>query len=77
MYKTVYDLNREELNELKDSMFWADDTDEEILNGINYYWEIPDEVIYNHYNGISFVDALDISYYLITLKEEIEKEKGK
>lgn len=56
MYKTVYDLNREELNELKDSMFWADDTDEEILNGINYYWEIPDEVIYNHYNGISFVD---------------------
>lgn len=56
MYKTVYDLNREELNELKDSMFWADDADEEILNGINYYWEIPDEVIYNHYNGISFVD---------------------
>ena len=56
MYKTVYDLNREELNELKDSMFWADDADEEILNVINYYWEIPDEVIYNHYNGISFVD---------------------
>ena len=26
---------------------------------------------------LSFVDALDISYYLITLKEEIEKEKGK
>lgn len=56
MYKTVYDLNREELNELKDSMFLADDADEEILNSINYYWEIPDEVIYNHYNGISFVD---------------------
>lgn len=56
MYKTVYDLNKEELNELKDSMFWADDVDEEILNGINYYWEIPDEVIYNYYNGISFVD---------------------
>ena len=50
MYKTVYDLNKEELNELKDSMFWADDVDEEILNGINYYWEIPDEVIYNYYN---------------------------
>lgn len=56
MYKTVYDLDKEELNELKDSMFWADDVDEEILNGINYYWEIPDEVIYNYYNGISFVD---------------------
>ena len=26
---------------------------------------------------LSFVDALDISYYLITLKEEIKKEKGK
>ena len=28
-------------------------------------------------NELSFIDALDISYYLITLKEEIEKEKGK
>lgn len=26
---------------------------------------------------LSFIDALDISHYLITLKEEIEKEKGK
>lgn len=26
---------------------------------------------------LSFIDALDISSYLITLSEEIEKEKGK
>lgn len=26
---------------------------------------------------LSFIDALDISHYLIILKEEIEKEKGK
>lgn len=26
---------------------------------------------------LSFIDALDISSYLVTLSEEIEKEKGK
>ena len=28
-------------------------------------------------NNLSFNDALDICYYLNTLKDEIEKEKGK
>lgn len=28
-------------------------------------------------NELSFIDALDISSYLVTLSEEIEKEKGK
>lgn len=26
---------------------------------------------------LSFIDSLDICYYLIALKDEIEKEKGK
>ena len=57
MYKTVYDLNREQINELKNCIFWqALDEDEEILEGINYSWEIPDDVVFNHYSGICFTD---------------------
>ena len=57
MYKTVYDLNREQINELKDCIFWsALDEDEGILKGINYPWEIPDDVVFYHYSGICFTD---------------------
>lgn len=66
--KTVYDLSRDELNELKDSYFYQLlDNDDEVLfpvkNGnkkdienINCPEEIPDSVIFEHYDGISFVD---------------------
>ena len=56
MYRTVYDLNRAEIEELKDAYFWSDESDEEILGDISAPWEIPDEVIYEHFSGISFVD---------------------
>lgn len=57
MYKTVYDLNREQINELKDCIFWsALDEDEGILKGINYPWEIPDDAVFYHYSGICFTD---------------------
>ncbi len=56
MYRTVYDLNRAEIEELKDAYFWSDETDEEILGDISAPWEIPDEVIYEHFDGISFVE---------------------
>jgi hypothetical protein len=56
MYRTVYDLTREELDELKDALFWSDETDEEILEGIDYSWQIPDEAVLRHFDGISFVD---------------------
>ena len=55
MYKTVYDLTKEEMNELKESLFWEEGSDE-ILDGINFPWEIPDSLIYSHYDGIVFVD---------------------
>jgi len=59
MYRTVYDLTREELNELKDSYFWSDDPDvQEILeeSGIDYPWQIPDDVIFHNYEDFAFVE---------------------
>lgn len=57
MYKTVYDLNRKQINELKDCIFYSTlDEDEEILEGINYPWEIPDDVVFYHYSEICFTD---------------------
>lgn len=55
MYKTVYDLSREELDELKTSYYdqlqYTDDA-----NTFLCYDAIPDDVIFNHYAGISFTD---------------------
>ena len=56
MYRTVYDLNRAELEELKDSFFWSDEVDDEILEGYSCPYEIPDDIIYSHFDGIGFVD---------------------
>lgn len=50
MYKSVAELTRAELDELKEDYFWTEDT---IFRGA---WEVPDEVILNHYEGVSFVD---------------------
>ena len=56
MYRTVYDLDKAEMDELRDAMFWADDADEVLGDDINYPWEIPDEAIFLHFEGISFCD---------------------
>lgn len=55
MYKTVYDLTREELDELKESFSHQEETQDIIKDGIVYSSMIPDEIIFNHYEGISFV----------------------
>ena len=55
MYRTVYDLNTEELLELKyayfDELQYTDDADT-----FKEPEEMPDSVIFDHYEGISFVD---------------------
>lgn len=56
MYKTIYDLNRAELNELKDEMFWGVDNSFLEENNINNPWEITDEMLFAHFGGISFVE---------------------
>lgn len=52
--RSVYELSRRELNELKEIMFCAEDIDEEILGGISSPGEIPDSAVFDHYNGILF-----------------------
>ena len=56
MYRTVYELTAEELDELRSNMFWSDDMDEDILGDIDCYSDIPDSAVYAHYDGISFVE---------------------
>lgn len=53
----VRDLNREQLNELK-QIYAAQlaETEQEVIgyDGLSNATEIPDEVIFNHYEGIIF-----------------------
>lgn len=54
--KTVYDLSRDELDELKEAYAVQLATD-----GISYgelleSHEMPDDIIFNHYAGIMFSD---------------------
>ena len=54
---TVYELNRDQLNELKTSyaIQLQEDCDmsyEELANAVN----IPDDVIFEHYDGITFTE---------------------
>lgn len=56
---TVRDLNREQLNELKQNyaVQLVETEGEEISYGeLADVTEIPDEVIFNHYDGIIFAD---------------------
>ena len=64
MYKSVYELSREQLDELKSNYFWSDEyepcfyphwqTGE--LVPVIFSGDIPDEVIFEKYGGISFVN---------------------
>ena len=57
MYMTVRDLNREQLNELKETYFLQlVDCDEDVLGDVTCSEEIPDEVIFNHFEGIMFTE---------------------
>lgn len=59
MYKTVYDLTPEQFDELRTAFFWSDEPEAlEILeqSGITAPEEIPNDVIFHHYEGVCFVD---------------------
>ena len=57
MYMTVEDLNREQLNELKEIYFLQlKDCDEDVLGDVTCAEEIPDEVIFNHFGGVMFAE---------------------
>jgi hypothetical protein len=57
MYKSVYELSREQLDELKETFFYTDYASCKPV-GINAETpdEIPDEIIFEWYDGISFVN---------------------
>lgn len=51
---TVRELNQDQLNELKDTYFWNNCTEDERCDYCCSS-EIPDEIIFNFYDGIEFV----------------------
>lgn len=57
-FRMVQDLNREELDELKESYFdQLTEEDEEICgDDIMSFEQIPDSVIFEHYDGITFME---------------------
>lgn len=57
MYKSVYDLSPAEMEELRQSYFYQlQNESPEILQGITDPEQIPDDIIQEHYSGVSFVD---------------------
>lgn len=56
MVKVVQDLTREELDELKTAFFWQDETQDILEGAYSQPWEIPDEIIFEHYDGMTFMD---------------------
>lgn len=53
---SVYDLTREQLDELKEAYFWSDETQDSIPEYVTFPADIPDDIIFQHYDGFNFVD---------------------
>lgn len=53
---TVYDLSRDQLSALKYSFFWQDETQDILPENITDPEQIPDDIIFEHYNGVCFVE---------------------
>ena len=56
MKHMVQDLTREQLNELKESFFWQDETQDILPDDIITSEQIPDYIIFEHYDGVCFTD---------------------
>lgn len=55
-YRTVHDLTPEELDELRASYYeQLDETDDDVIEDVSSYEEVTDEMLFNHYDGVSFV----------------------
>ena len=52
----VRDLTREQLQELKDSYFWQEETQDILGDDITSPDEIPDDVIFQYYEDVVFVN---------------------
>lgn len=56
MYKTAYDLSPAEMDELKQSFFWQDETQDILQGAFESPEQIPNEIILEHYSGVCFTD---------------------
>lgn len=56
MCKMVQDLSRDELTELKSNFFYQDETQDINEGTFNTPEEIPDEIIFEHYDDVCFVE---------------------
>lgn len=61
MYKNVYQLSRDQFDELKSAYFWGEDTDnipklDRLGLPALFPGDIPDQVVADYYAGIDFVD---------------------
>ena len=56
MYKMIQDLSRDELNELKSSFFYQDETQDINEGTFSTPEDIPDKIIFEHYDGVCFVE---------------------
>lgn len=53
-YYMVQDLTREQLDELKCNFFWQDETQDILEGEYTFPEQIPDEIIFEHYDGVCF-----------------------
>ena len=56
MYKMVQELNKDQLDYLKTVMFWGDDNNKPLYDKYDYYHDIPNEMVFKRFEGISFVE---------------------
>ena len=56
MLKDIHDLTREQLEELKNNFFWQDETQDILEGAYTSPEQIPDEIIFEHYDGVCFSD---------------------
>ena len=53
---TVYELSRDQMDELKVVYFYGDGTKDGLPDNIVYPWEIPNNIIFGYFSDIDFVD---------------------
>lgn len=82
--KNVKELTKEELNELKSNYFYShlDNDNSNQCDGYDAPWDIPDEIIFEEYEGITFVkedfscnltDNHNITEEELTMKEIVKE----
>ena len=62
----VRDLTKEQLQELKEAYFWQEETQEILGDDIIFPEQIPDDVIFQYYEDVSFVN----DDFICTMQED-------